>query len=117
MRAEPHLAFEFAEPIETARKPIAVKVAARLVAMWRAWRNRWQVVPLLGFDDRALRDIGLTRSDVTGALASPADEDPSLRLARAAHERRDARRRAQREAAIISAMATPSVPDQQPIAR
>ncbi len=44
-----------------------------------------------------LSDIGLTRSDVAGALALPADEDPSLRLARVARERRDARRWARRE--------------------
>jgi len=108
MRAEPQTAFTTAEPFEPVRKPVVAKVAARLRSVWRAWRNRRQVMPLLAFDDRMLSDIGLTRSDVTGALALPAGDDPSLRLARASRERRDARRWALRQSAILRAGETRS---------
>lgn len=104
MRAEPHTAFTSAEPYEPDIKPISVQMAAWLRATWRAWRNRRQVARLLSFDDRSLRDIGLTRSDVTGALALRASEDPSRRLARTVRERRAARQWARREHALLSTM-------------
>ena len=46
-------------------------------------------------DDHLLRDIGLTRSDVTSALSSRAGEDPSVRLAATRSDRRAARRPAE----------------------
>lgn len=72
-------------------------VAAGVTATWRAWRNRKQVVELLEFDDRMLADIGLMRGDVTSALASPLDVDPSTRLRVFAVERRAGMRAAARE--------------------
>ena len=45
-----------------------------------ALRNRRQVGRLTDLDDRALKDIGLTRSDVTAALAQPFLRDPSIHL-------------------------------------
>ena len=65
----------------------------RFVAMatfnaWRAWRNRKTVANLANLDDRALRDIGLTRADVRSALAVPAGRGPSRQLASLAPERR-----------------------------
>lgn len=62
----------------------AARTASRL---WKAWRNRRQVVMLVEADDRMLADIGLTRSDLNSALSSPVSEDPSFYLARARHER------------------------------
>ena len=41
-------------------------------ALWQAVRNRRSVAKLLEWDDRMLRDIGLTQSDVRSAMA-PAD--------------------------------------------
>lgn len=70
---------------------------ARVNAMVRAWRNRRDVEVLLEFDDRMLADIGLTRTDVTSALASPSDVDPSRRLRVIAVERRAAYRAQARE--------------------
>jgi uncharacterized protein YjiS (DUF1127 family) len=118
MRAEPQSAFTTGEPFEPVNKPVAARVVTRLRSLWRAWRNRRLVMPLLAFDDRMLSDIGLTRSDVTGALALPTGEDPSIRLARASRERRDARRWALRQGAISRAGETRSAsPGAQPGAR
>jgi uncharacterized protein YjiS (DUF1127 family) len=44
-------------------------------------RNRQAVANLAEFDDHALKDIGLTRSEVLGALEAPLTEDPSAILA------------------------------------
>ena len=49
------------------------------------------VAGLASYDDRMLADIGLTRSDVTSALANAHREDASLRLARIRRERSKAR--------------------------
>ena len=54
-------------------------------------RNRRAVVTLLNWDERALRDIGLTRADVQLSLALPLREDPSTQLMFWALERRSAR--------------------------
>ena len=54
-------------------------------------QNRRAVLVLLDWDDRALRDIGLTRADIRLALGLPFREDPSARLQAWALERRAAR--------------------------
>jgi uncharacterized protein YjiS (DUF1127 family) len=46
----------------------------------RALANRQEVKRLAEMDDRSLKDIGLVRSDVTGALAQPFHKDPSAVL-------------------------------------
>jgi uncharacterized protein YjiS (DUF1127 family) len=43
--------------------------------------NRRQVMTLRELDDRALKDIGLSRAEVEGALALPLHRDPSRVLA------------------------------------
>jgi uncharacterized protein YjiS (DUF1127 family) len=53
-------------------------------------QNRRAVTGLLEWDDRALKDIGLTRADVRLALGLPLPEDPSRRLCDWASERRAA---------------------------
>lgn len=58
-----------------------------LSRLWQALVNRRQVVSLLEADDRMLKDIGLTRQDVAGALSAPIDHDPSQYLLRARQER------------------------------
>ena len=57
-------------------------------AVLRAWSNRREVTRLLACDDRMLKDIGLTRSEVAGVLDSPLYRDPSILLARSAEWRR-----------------------------
>ena len=64
----------------------AVFVAARAVGRGagktvRALNHRGAVHRLTHLDDRALKDIGLTRGDVEGALAQPLLVDPSRVLA------------------------------------
>jgi len=46
----------------------------------RTLRNRHEVRKLAELDERSLKDIGLTRSDVQGALAASLLSDPSLVL-------------------------------------
>jgi uncharacterized protein YjiS (DUF1127 family) len=56
---------------------MAVRAASRMMA---ALKNRRQVVQLHQLDDRALKDIGLMRSDVRAALSTPLYCDPSHHL-------------------------------------
>jgi uncharacterized protein YjiS (DUF1127 family) len=80
---------------------VAAVIPARLVKavvqFIRATRNRFDVLQMLEMDDRMLRDIGLTRTDVTSALSSPAMMDPSTRLRIFAVERRAGNRAQARE--------------------
>ena len=55
----------------------------------RALRHRREVLRLADLDDRALKDIGLLRADVEGALLEPLYKDPSKVLSVRRVERRD----------------------------
>lgn len=55
-----------------------------VVRAWTALRNRNQVARLGELDDRALKDIGLLRTDVAAALSLPLHRDPSHHLAEVA---------------------------------
>ena len=46
-----------------------------------AWRQRRELTRLIDLDDRMLADIGLTRQDLTAALAEPLLVDASESLA------------------------------------
>ena len=71
---------------------IGVLEAAYTVKLYvEAEIDRRQTARLLGFDDTVLKDIGITRGDVHGALLTSAGEKASHHLAR----ERDARRRAE----------------------
>lgn len=69
----------------------------------KALRNRREVLFLSELDDRCLKDMGILRSDIDGALASSWLRDPSSILAdrastaqvSAAHRREQAARRAE----------------------
>jgi uncharacterized protein YjiS (DUF1127 family) len=56
---------------------IVVRAVKRTFA---ALKSRHQVARLSDLDDRALKDIGLIRSDVYAALAEPLFRDPSHHL-------------------------------------
>jgi uncharacterized protein YjiS (DUF1127 family) len=60
-------------------------------ALARALRHRREIRALAELDDRTLKDIGLIRSDVSGALAEPFYRNPSVVLVRCVD--RDARAR------------------------
>ena len=78
--------------------------AARVAAVWNAVKNRRSIGRLLEFDEHMLRDIGLTRSDVHSALASPFPEDPSNRLGSLSGERKQAARETARERRRIASL-------------
>ena len=56
--------------------------------LFRAFAHRSEVRQLAEFDDRMLADIGLSRSEVLGALAEPFHKDPSAILLLRSLERR-----------------------------
>ena len=69
-------------------------------------RNRRDITQLAAFDDRMLRDIGLTRNDVLDAFAEPLWRDPSDILAQRAAERRVMQQRA--KPVCVTAIRPPS---------
>jgi uncharacterized protein YjiS (DUF1127 family) len=58
-----------------------------LVGLVRALRDRQDVKRLIELDDRALKDIGLSRAEVDGALSEPLFRNPSTVLLRAVERR------------------------------
>jgi uncharacterized protein YjiS (DUF1127 family) len=58
-------------------------------AVLKALRHRREVLRLADLDDRSLKDIGLLRADVEGALLEPLHKDPSKVLSVRRVERRD----------------------------
>jgi uncharacterized protein YjiS (DUF1127 family) len=91
IRAEPQ-SFQSASALAPAASngPF-VRFAKAVSAYWRNRRNRRSVAQLLEMDDYVLKDIGITRYDVTAALAGSPKDDPSERLKQLAAERRSAR--------------------------
>jgi uncharacterized protein YjiS (DUF1127 family) len=63
-------------------------LAKGLNALARARRNRREAMALAGLDRSMLKDIGLTRADVSDAFSSPFWEDPTSLLRERAIERR-----------------------------
>jgi len=55
-------------------------VVGGIVDLARALRDRQEIKRLIELDDRALKDIGLSRSQVDGALAEPLFRNPSTVL-------------------------------------
>ena len=81
---------------------IGVAVFIWVADTWRLARNRRSVAKLLEWDERMLRDIGLTRGDVCSVMALPSGQDPSYRLSELSGERRAALRAEARERAALS---------------
>ena len=70
----------------------------RAVSFPRAWHQRRAIGELGGLDDRMLADIGLTRHDLTSALAQPLFVDASEVLADRVREMHAGRRASALEA-------------------
>lgn len=60
----------------------AVTWTERIERLYRARRNRRAITNLAEWDDRMLKDIGLTRGEVLGTLGVAYDDDPSRLLQR-----------------------------------
>ena len=71
-----------------AARRVLSDAGVRVLALVRALRHRGEVRQLAELDDRALKDIGLTRLDVLGALGEPMFKDPSTVLMIRSVERR-----------------------------
>lgn len=82
-----------ASPLMRAVNTVAGLVAVRLSNVLRALKHRHDAQMLAGLDDRMLKDIGLTRSDLRDAYAEPLWRDPTSVLVERAGERRTNRRR------------------------
>lgn len=65
-----------------------LRAAARAVAnLAKALQHRREIMHLAEFDDRMLKDIGLVRSDVDGALSESLFRNPSAVLVRSAERK------------------------------
>jgi uncharacterized protein YjiS (DUF1127 family) len=69
----------------------AARLQKRLTCLVAGWKHRKGLVTLATFDDRALADIGLTRSDLYDALAQRIWNDPTSMLEHRRVARRDSR--------------------------
>ncbi|WP_244616487.1 MULTISPECIES: DUF1127 domain-containing protein [Xanthobacteraceae] len=81
----------------TAASGVLIAVFTGSLQFIRAVGRRRHLAQLGGFDDRMLRDIGLTRGDLRDASAGPLWQDPTAVLVVRSVERRAARRLATRE--------------------
>src|SRR5215467_560588 len=54
---------------------LTAAVSAWIVGAWRTAQNRRSVAKLLEWDERMLRDIGLTGGDVRSVMALPSAQD------------------------------------------
>jgi len=77
----------------------AVRTVAGTKNLVRAWVHRREVMHLSELDERGLKDIGLVRSDVAGALAVSWLSDPSSVL-QARSSQQQAAAESRRESAL-----------------
>jgi uncharacterized protein YjiS (DUF1127 family) len=85
------------EEIMATRYAPVFSIRNALMAMRTVWERRRVVGQLGALDDYMLRDIGITRFDVTSVMAEPMFRDPTKKLAERADETRRAHRAAARE--------------------
>lgn len=78
----------------------------------QALKHRGEIRHLAEFDDRMLKDIGLTRSDVSSALSEPLLRNPSRTLVRSAarHSRGERLDRSTRPVRPVVPMVTQAKP-------
>lgn len=85
-------ALSFIAPVGASTAAFARRSLAPVASVLRALSHRLEVRRLAYLDERMLKDIGLTRTDVAGALSEPLFRDPSRLLVRSLDERRRPRR-------------------------
>ena len=74
-----------AEPVANGFLSAGIRFAGTMV---RSWKRRSDVARLREFDDHQLADIGITREDLSWALALPFSRDPTHALEERALRRR-----------------------------
>lgn len=72
-------------------------VLLKLRVMHAAWKARRELAALMAWDERMLKDIGVTRCDVAASLSGRWNDNPSRRLTVLAVERRAGDRARARE--------------------
>ncbi len=72
--------------LQTRPQGLAGRVVMRLGTLIRALIHRRQVLDMAGMDERMLKDIGLSRTDVVSALDGAWHRDPSQALIQRARE-------------------------------
>ena len=78
--------------LNIAATTVPVALARAVAALARALVHRREIMHLAEFDDRMLKDIGLVRGDVEGALAGSLLHNPSQVLVRCAARHRRSER-------------------------
>ena len=78
-------------PVKRPMPGLAARLRQRFACLMAGWKHRNGLATLATFDDRALADIGLTRSDLYDALAQRIWNDPTSMLERRRTARRDNR--------------------------
>ena len=81
-------ALSFIAPVGASTAALARRSVQPVASVLRALSHRVEVRRLASMDDRMLRDIGLTRTDIDGALSEPLLRDPSMVLVRSVEGRR-----------------------------
>jgi uncharacterized protein YjiS (DUF1127 family) len=95
--------------------------AGRILVQWisragrdlfRTLRHRREIMALADLDDRLLKDVGLTRGDVQGALSEPLLRNPSTVLVRSAerHSRAEMTPRARAARPVVPLVRAPAGP-------
>ncbi|TCK30802.1 uncharacterized protein DUF1127 [Ancylobacter aquaticus] len=82
----------------TAASGLLIAAVVGSIQFIKAVARRRHLAQLGGFDERMLRDIGLTRGDLLDASSGPLWQDPTALLVVRSVERRAARRMTMREA-------------------
>lgn len=91
------------EPTKAVRGLVSVvyRLAGEIARIAAAIEARRSVKHLLAWDDRMLKDIGLTRGDVVAAVSGSVVDNAGRRLSRLANERRFADLAARRGRQLI----------------
>jgi uncharacterized protein YjiS (DUF1127 family) len=87
-----------------------VQFTRSLIGLAKVLKHRREIKNLEEFDDRMLRDIGLTRGDVSTALAEPLLRNPSWVLVRSMerHSRGESSAQPVRQLRPVVPMVTPA---------